>query len=83
MTECKQSMSGFSSPTGLTGTFKSLGRKIILRAFLVIDNHNHYLLGGAVTLKYVLSFKTCNRVFESRCGTFFFFFPEFYAFYQF
>lgn len=42
-----------------------------------------YLLGGAVTLRYVLSFKTCNRVFESRCGTFFFFFPEFYAFYQF
>ena len=42
-----------------------------------------YLLGGAVTLRYVLSFKICNRVFESRCGTFFFFFPEFYAFYQF
>ena len=36
-----------------------------------------YLLGGAVTLRYVLSLKTCNRVFESRCGTFFSFSQNF------
>ena len=39
-----------------------------------------YLLGGAVTLRYVLSLKTCNRVFESRCGTFFFLFPRILCF---